>query len=135
MTISYICKECTTNFHKGWATVKHNEESYTFCCYSCYQANPLILPTTSVFKATEDEHVIVPVLDYQDTFKFLSEEELKDLTNEQYQEYELNVDEQFLLNPIRSQVHYDSISNDKRVAEIEAEFYDSSSDSGSHDDY
>ena len=135
MTISYICKDCTNTFHKGWATVKHNEESYTFCCYACYQETPLILPTKSVFKATEEEHVILPVLDHKQSFTFLTEEELRELTTEQYQEYELNVDEQFLLNPIRSQVHYDSISNDKRVAEMEEDFYDSSSDSESQDDY
>jgi len=137
MTITYICPDCSDTFNKGWATIKKNDESYTLCCYDCYKSNPIIVPTKSVFRAAEDEHVILP-MSYQDSnesFQFLSPTEVSDLTSEEYQEYQFGVDEQFLLNPIKSQVHYESITYDKKVSEMEDEFNDVSSGEDSHDDY
>jgi len=55
-------------------------------------------------------------------FIFLTDTEINDLSSTEYIKYNEDVDDQFLLNPIRSEVHYTNIENDKHVKSIEDKF-------------
>ena len=136
MENTYICSDCSDSFKKGWATIKRDDEIHTFCCFVCYQSNPIIVPTKAVFTLT-DEPVLVPMkhIRQKETFKFLTDIEINELTDEEYNEYTNGVDEQFILNPIQSEVYHTGIQNDRHAQLLEDEFNDDSSDEGSHDDY
>ena len=41
---TYVCLDCNDSFNKGWATICHNGELHTFCCYLTYQNNPVLVP-------------------------------------------------------------------------------------------
>ena len=69
------------------------------------------------------------------TFEILTETEINQLTNEEYKNYKVELDEHFLLNPINSQVYHETTTYDKKVKEMEDEFNDSSSDNEIMDDY
>jgi len=137
MNTSLICSDCTDTFNKGWITVQSGEDSHTFCCYPCYQSNPVLTPTTSVSKSTRDEVVITPLSPYQPitSFQFLTETEINELTNEEYRNYTDDLDEQFILNPVKSEVYHKGLQDDKHVKELEDEYNDHSSDEGVNDDY
>ena len=57
---SYICSQCKPTFIKGWVTIFSNDELHTFCCYRCYQSNPIIVPIKSSFKQTWKGSIIIP---------------------------------------------------------------------------
>ena len=132
----YICADCSDSFSKGWATIKHNEETHTFCCYGCYQSNPILVPTKPVFTPT-DEPVLIPMkqVKQEESFQFLTDTEIKELTDEEYNEYTIGVDEQFLLSSVQSEVYHTGVQNDRHVKDLEDEFNDSYSDEEPYDDY
>ena len=127
---TYVCLDCNDTFNKGWTTLSHGGELHTFCCYPTYKNNPILLPTKSIFKSTGKEKVIQPISNeiMVSPFIFLSDTEITDLSHTEYIKYNEGLDEQFLLNPIKSEVHYTNIENDKHVKEIEGQFSSSSDD-------
>ena len=140
MENTYICSDCSDSFNKGWVTIKKDDETHTFCCFDSYQSNPILVPTKSVFTATDeptDEPPLIPMKQckQEETFKFLTDTEIKELTDEEYNEYTLGVDEQFILNPIQSEVYHVGVQNDRHAQLLEDEFNDGSSEEESHDDY
>jgi len=136
MDNTYICADCSDSFSKGWATIKDNEETHTFCCYGCYQSNPILVPTKSAFTST-DEPVLIPMkqVKQEESFQFLTDTEIKELTDEEYNEYTVGVDEQFLLSSVQSEVYHTGVQNDRHVKELEDEFNDSYSEEEPYDDY
>jgi hypothetical protein len=50
------------------------------------------------------------------------------MSTEEYSKYEENVDEQCLLNPMRSNVYYEQLENEEHERRIENESSDSSQD-------
>ena len=132
---AYICSDCSDSFKNGWATILKDNQLYTYCCYSCYQSNPIIVPTESKFKSSDEKVVLPTILDINDSFEFLTETEINQLTNDEYKSYKEQIDNQFLLNPTGKDVHYSTLENDRREKEMEDEFYNSLSDDDSYDDY
>jgi len=132
---TYVCLDCNDSFKEGWATISHNGELHTFCCYPSYQNNPVLVPTQAKFKSTGKEKVIQPVPNKIEIspFIFLTDTEITDLSHTEYIKYNEDVDDQFLLNPIKSEVHFTNIANDKHVKNIEDQFASSSDDE--QDDY
>ena len=74
-------------------------------------------------------------MDINDSFEFLTETEINQLTNDEYKSYKEQIDNQFLLNPTGKDVHYSTLENDRHEKEMEDEFYNSLSDEDSYDDY
>ena len=132
---AFICADCSDSFKEGWVTILKDNQLYTYCCYSCYQSNPIIVPTESKFKSSNEKVVLPTIIDTDDSFEFLSETEINQLTNDEYKSYKEAIDNQFLLNPTGKDVHYSTIENDRREKEMEDEFYNSLSDDDSYDDY
>ena len=133
---TYVCLDCNDSFNKGWATICHNGELHTFCCYPTYQNNPVFVPTKSRFKSTGKEKIVLPTCKKIEVspFIFLSDTEISDLSPTEYINYNEGVEDQFLLNPIKSEIHYMNIANDKHVKHIEEQFT-SGSDDDEKDDY
>lgn len=63
MITYHICNDCKNITNNGWATVLSNNEKHAFCCYTCYQLNPMILPIESTLKQTGYEKVVLPYND------------------------------------------------------------------------
>ena len=61
-------------------------------------------------------------------FNFLTDTEINNMSTEEYSKYEENVDEQCLLNPMRSNVYYEQLENEEHERRIENESSDSSQD-------
>ena len=131
----FICADCSDSFKEGWATILKDNQLYTYCCYSCYQSNPIIVPTESKFKSSNEKVVLPTIIDKNNSFEFLTETEINQLTNDEYKSYKEEIDNQFLLNPTGKDVHYSTLENDRREKEMEDEFYNSLSDDDSYDDY
>ena len=131
----FICADCSDSFKEGWATILKDNQLYTYCCYSCYQSNPIIVPTESKFKSSNEKVVLPTIIDTDDSFEFLSETEINQLTNDEYKSYKEDIDNQFLLNPTGKDVHYSTLENDRHEKELEDDFYNSLSEDDSYDDY
>ena len=84
---TFICADCSDSFKEGWATILKDNQLYTYCCYSCYQSNPIIVPTKSKFKSSDEKVVLPTIIDTDDSFEFLSETEINQLTNDEYKSY------------------------------------------------
>ena len=124
---AFICADCSDSFKEGWATILKDNQLYTYCCYSCYQSNPIIVPTESKFKSTDEKVVLPTILEIDDSIEFLTETE--------YKSYKEQMDNQFLLNPVDKDVHYSILEDDRHEKELEDDFYNSLSDDDSYDDY
>jgi hypothetical protein len=125
--MSMICTSCSKNT-AGWAHVSNYRDSFTYCSYDCYKHKPCLIPTPSIPMATDSymstNKVILPIRKQIviSPFIFLTDTEINDLSSTEYIKYNEDVDDQFLLNPIRSEVHYTNIENDKHVKSIEDKF-------------
>tara|TARA_Y100000768_G_scaffold178359_2_gene133518 strand:- start:2963 stop:3373 length:411 start_codon:yes stop_codon:yes gene_type:complete len=132
---AFICADCSDSFKEGWATILKDNQLYTYCCYSCYQSNPIIVPTESKFKSSNEKVVLPTIIDTNYSFEFLTETEINQLTNDEYKSYKEQIDNQFLLNPVDKDVHYSILEDDRLEKELEDEFYNSLSDDDAYDDY
>lgn len=136
--MSYLCDVCKNNT-KGWVKTSYKSSTFIYCSYECYQKMPSIIPCQSVYKSSEQENTDPIILPHRykpaNTFEILTETEINQLTNEEYKNYKVELDEHFLLNPINSQVYHETTTYDKKVKEMEDEFNDSSSDNEIMDDY
>jgi hypothetical protein len=63
---------------------------------------------------------------------FLTETEINSLNNDEYTTYTTNLDEELLLNPLRSTVYYEQLENDAYEKAIELD--DGSSSEDNHED-
>ena len=135
----YTCKKET----KGWVKVSQYScsEFNTYCSYDCYKMNPVIVPQGPVYKSLKENSaypLIIPSINIEkeNKFIFLSEEELNQLTNEEYYSYEVNLEEHCLLNSVKSDIYYTGIQYDKHEKYLEKYFNESQSmDDLKVDDY
>lgn len=83
----------------------------------------------------EDFNQPYPVINKpsQESFRFLTETELDELSNEEYQQYQLDLGDHFLINPLQSEIYHEGIRNDAHVRNLEEEF--TSDDDSLLDDY
>jgi len=68
-------------------------------------------------------------------FNFLTETEINDLNNDEYTKYTDNLNEELLLNPLRSKVYYEQLENDAYERVVEEADEEGSSDDMCVDDY
>tara|TARA_B110001469_G_C9549253_1_gene272544 strand:- start:646 stop:960 length:315 start_codon:yes stop_codon:yes gene_type:complete len=103
--------------------------------------NPVIVPQGPVYKSLKENSaypLIIPSINIEkeNKFIFLSEEELNQLTNEEYYSYEVNLEEHCLLNSVKSDIYYTGIQYDKHEKYLEKYFNESQSmDDLKVDDY
>ena len=68
-------------------------------------------------------------------FNFLTETEINGLNNDEYTKYTDNLNEELLLNPLRSKVYYEQLENDAYERVVEEADEEGSSDDMCVDDY
>lgn len=66
-------------------------------------------------------------------FNFLTETELDSLTYEQYRQYQHELSDHFMMNPLRSEIYLEQMENDRYTQSLEHEY--SSEDDIVTDDY
>ena len=137
--MNYICNECLeTKEGKAWISIQDKDKIIRNCSYLCYKRHLDHIPKKHL-------HLILNIEDFSEPrpvfikptkqqFQFLTETEINELTNEQYHDYKDDLDEQFLLNPIQSEVYHTGLINDKHVRELEEE-EELLSDEEPRDDY
>ena len=137
--MNYICNECLeTKEGKAWISIQDKDKIIRNCSYLCYKRHLDHIPKKHL-------HLILNIEDFSEPrpvfikptkqqFHFLTETEINELTNEQYHDYKDDLDEQFLLNPIQSEVYHTGLINDKHVRELEEE-EELLSDEEPRDDY
>jgi len=127
--MSSNCITCS-NKTNGWAHVSNYTTAYTYCSYDCYKQKPCLVSTPSVPLATGTEKVIVPIHKKLDVypFIFLTDTELNELSTTEYIHYREDLDEHCLLNPIKSEIHYTNLQNDKHTKSIEEQCSSESED-------
>ena len=145
MSSTYICagsgKMCEG---KPWITIQSErwdnvQGPVTFSSYLDYRHNLDKIPANHF-------HLIVNKEDFNEprpqvynsstepNFTFLTETEINQLSDEQYQQYKLDYEEASMFQGTRTQVHEEGLINDIYTKYIENEF-DTSEDSSSIDDY
>ena len=124
--MNYTCNECLkTKEGKAWISIQDKENVIRNCSYLCYKRHLVHIPKKHF-------HLILNLEDFNEPrpvfikptkqeFQFLTETEINELSNEQYHNYKDDLDEQFLLNPIQSEVYHTGLLNDKHVRELEEE--------------
>jgi len=137
--MNYICNECLeTKEGKAWISIQDKDQIIRNCSYLCYKRHLDHIPKKHL-------HLILNIEDFSEPrpvfikptkqqFQFLTETEINELSNEQYHDYKDDLDEQFLLNPIQSEVYHTGLVNDKHVRELEEE-EELLSDEEPRDDY
>ena len=83
----------------------------------------------------EDFNQPYPVINKprQESFRFLTETELDSLTYEQYRQYQHELSDHFMMNPLRSEIYLEQMENDRYTQSLEYEY--SSEDDIITDDY
>jgi len=137
--MNYTCNRChDTKEGKAWISIQ-DKESVIYCCsYLCYKGHLEHIPRKHLHLILNPEDFNEPRPTFtqptKETFNFLTETEINELSNEQYHDYKDDLDEQFLLNPIQSEVYHTGLIDDKHVRELEEE-YESLSEEELGDDY
>tara|TARA_Y100000389_G_C17290038_1_gene427553 strand:- start:329 stop:739 length:411 start_codon:yes stop_codon:yes gene_type:complete len=133
--ITYTCEQCSNKFKKGWVTILKDDEYHTYCCYRCYQDNPILVPTKSIRKSTGREDVIIPFIKpKKKEFEFLTEFEIDQLSDNEFKNYSINLEEKNLLNPYKTNIYYENLKNDNYIKQLENENLEYSSENDI-DDY
>ena len=123
----YTCDKHT----RVWAKVSNysTKESKIYCSYDCYKKNPMIVPQHHIYKCLQEDPIspiIIPHMNKtNDRFIHLTETEINDLSDEQYRNYKINLEENLQDN---CELYYNELSNEKRETELEELFYESASD-------
>jgi len=124
--MNYTCSECLkTQEGKPWISIQDKENIIRTCSYLCYRRHLDYIPKKHF-------HLILNLEDFNEPrpvfakptkqeFQFLTETEINELSNEHYHNYKDDLDEQFLLNPIQSEVYHTGLLNDKHLQELEDE--------------
>ena len=139
-TATYTCGSCQcVKEGKPWITINFPGNLYHACSYSCNRKMDNVLPKGyyDLIVNKEDFNEPMPVIRTKpkyEPFNFLTDTEINNMSSEEYSKYKENIDEQFLLNPIRSKVYYEQLENEEHERIIENESSDSSEEVG-YDDY
>ena len=139
-TATYTCGSCQcVKEGKPWITIDFPSGLYHSCSYSCNRKMDDVLPKGyyDLIVNKEDFNEPMPVIRTKpkyEPFNFLTDTEINNMSSEEYSKYTENIDEQFLLNPIRSKVYYEQLENQEHERMIENESSDSSEEAV-YDDY
>ena len=138
---TYTCNSC--NCIKGgkpWISVNFPNKTYYSCSYLCNRKMEDVLPKNyyPLIINKEDFNEPMPVMRSKpkyEPFNFLTETEINDLNNDEYTKYTDNLNEELLLNPLRSKVYYEQLENDAYERVVEEADEEGSSDDMCVDDY
>jgi len=138
--MNYKCNTCLKESEgKAWISIQTPEQIVYACSYLCYKRNLDHIPKRHfhLILNPEDFNEPRPVFKTptEETFNYLTEADINELSNEQYSNYKDELDEQFLLNPVKSEVYYAGLKDDKHTEELEGDCNYNSSDEEPHDDY
>ena len=138
--MNYKCDTCLKGFEgKAWISIQTPEKIVYGCSYLCYKRNLDHIPKKHFHLILNPEDFNEPrpvfIKPTKKTFNFLTETEINELSNEQYRTYKDELEEQFLLNPVKSEVYHKGLQDDKHAKKLEDAYNDSSSDGDEHDDY
>ena len=142
--MSYICSGNGETYEgKPWMTLNMNrwddlKGNVTFSSYLEYRRNLDKIPKRhmDIVVNKEDFNYIAPVViqPKEDTFTFLTETELNELSNEQYKNYKIEYEENSMLNNTKHLIHEENIQNDNYTRMLE-ETVDTEEESLTGDDY
>ena len=138
--MNYTCNGChDTKEGKAWMSIQDKESVIHCCSYLCYKGHLEHIPKKHLHLILNPEDFNEPRPTFtqptKETFNFLTETEINELSNEQYHNYTDELDEQFLLNPVKSEVYHSGLKDDKHTEELENHFNMSSSEEEGYDDY
>jgi len=124
--MNYTCNECNkTNDDKAWISIQVKDKIIRTCSYLCYKKHLDHIPRKHLHLILNPEDFNEPrpvfIHSTEPVFQFLTDTEINELSNEQYHNYKDDLDEQFLLRPIQSEVYHSDLLNDKHVSELEDE--------------
>jgi len=138
--MSYTCNACfETKEGKAWISIQGKDTVITACSYLCYKKHLTHIPTRHFHLILNPEDFSEPrpggIQPIKEQFNFLTETEINELTNEAYHKYKDDLDEQFLMNPIKSEIYHKELQDDKHAKELEDEYNTDISDEEVPDDY
>jgi hypothetical protein len=140
-TTTYTCNSCNCiKDGKPWISVNFPNKTYYSCSYLCNRKMEDVLPKNyyPLIINKEDFNEPMPVMRSKpkyEPFNFLTETEINDLNNDEYTKYTDNLNEELLLNPLRSKVYYEQLENDAYERVVEEADEEGSSDDMCVDDY
>ena len=128
--MSYICSGNGKQYEgKPWMTLTMDRwdgipGKVTFSSYLEYRKSKDKIPERhfQLVENKEDFNYLLPrvrVKQDNKTFQFLTETEINRLTNEEYRQYKLNMDDYYLLNPARAEIEESNLRDDEYVRELE----------------
>jgi hypothetical protein len=96
---SYNCEHCLkTSSNKPWVSIRLPDKVFNTCSYLCYVKGKHELPKNHfnlIINKEDYEGIIVPVQFHRPVFTPLTESEINLLTNEQYADYKVKLEEHF----------------------------------------
>lgn len=130
--MSYTCSGNGKQYEgKPWLTLTMDRwdgipGEVTFSSYLEYRKCKDKIPEShfQLVKNKEDFNYLFPrvrVKPANETFNFLTETEINRLTNEQYRQYKLRMDDYYLLNPNRAEIEESNLRDDEYVRELETD--------------
>jgi len=136
-TSTYTCNSCNSiKEGKPWLSVNFPRKTYHTCSYLCNIKMRDVLPRNYYNLIINKEDFNEPRPFHHnptyEPFVFLTETEINSLNNDEYTTYTTNLDEELLLNPLRSTVYYEQLENDAYEKAIELD--DGSSSEDNHED-
>jgi hypothetical protein len=140
-TTTYTCNSCNCiKDGKPWISVNFPNKTYYSCSYLCNRKMEDVLPKNyyPLIINKEDFNEPMPVMRSKpkyEPFNFLTETEINGLNNDEYTKYTDNLNEELLLNPLRSKVYYEQLENDAYERVVEEADEEGSSDDMCVDDY
>jgi hypothetical protein len=139
---TYTCDSCNClKKGKPWISVDFPNKIYNSCSYSCNRKMDDVLPKGyyPLIINKEDFNGPMPVIRTKPTYKpfnFLTETEINCLNKDEYTKYTDNLNEELLLNPLRSKIYYEQLENEAYERAIEEEEDDGGISEDAHvDDY
>lgn len=142
--MSYICSGNGESYEgKPWMTLNIDrwdnlKGPVTFSSYLEYKRNLDKIPKKhmNLVENKEDFNYIAPIVNQtkEDSFVFLTETEINELSNEEYNNYKINYEENCMLNNTKHLIHEENIRNDNYIRMIE-ETIDTDEESLDVDDY
>ena len=140
-TTTYTCNSCNCiKEGKPWISVKFPNRTYHSCSYLCNRKMEGVIPKGyyPLIINKEDFSEPMPVMETKpkyEPFNFLTETEINGLNKDEYTKYTDNLNEELLLNPLRSKIYYEQLENEAYERVVEEACEEESSDDMHVDDY
>ena len=136
---TYSCNSCNSiKYGKPWLSVNFPRKTYHTCSYLCNINMRDVLPVGyyDLIINKEDFNEPRPINNNPtyEPFVFLTATEIAGLNSAEYTNYTNNLNEELLLNPLRSTIYYEQLENDEYEKAIELDD-GSSSEEDQADDY